>query len=109
MRIARDENRISDAMVGKRRRALSLVVLLLFMAFSLLTLFIGRRAVANTKEPKLAAQPVSSEPIAAPPAQDYSKFSHSSPGAHAALSGRWSCNICHQRNDNSVEPKFPGH
>jgi hypothetical protein len=43
------------------------------------------------------------------PAQDYSRFSHSYPGAHAALSGRWSCSICHTRRDNSLEPRFPEH
>src|SRR5205085_6286912 len=110
MRMARETKLFSETGGGgEKRRALSLIVLFLFTACALLMLFIGRRAVANTNEVKLAAQPVSSEPIASPPAQDYSRFSHSSPGAHAALSGRWSCSICHQRNDNSIEPKFPGH
>jgi c(7)-type cytochrome triheme protein len=38
------------------------------------------------------------------PEVDYSKFLHSSQ-RHASLS----CNSCHQRSDNSVTPKFPGH
>jgi hypothetical protein len=92
------------------RRALSLVVLVLFFACALLILLIGRRAIAVTND---AAIEPSSEPseahLFAPAAQDYSKFSHSYPGAHAALSGRWSCSICHTRRDNSSEPGFPQH
>ncbi len=38
------------------------------------------------------------------PEADYSKFLHTSQ-RHASLG----CNSCHQRNDNSSTPKFPGH
>jgi c(7)-type cytochrome triheme protein len=38
------------------------------------------------------------------PNLDYSTFKHNSP-KHASLS----CNSCHQRNDNSATPRFPGH
>src|SRR5205085_1568418 len=89
MRMARETKLFSETGGGgEKRRALSLIVLFLFTACALLMLFIGRRAVANTNEVKLAAQPVSSELIPSSPAQDYSRFSHSSPGAHAALSER---------------------
>jgi len=99
---------------GDKRRALSLVVLVLFSVCALFTLFISRRAAAVTNEldinePARKSQPDSFTADFEIPVQDYSKFQHSYPGAHAALTGRWSCSICHQRRDNSVEPKFPGH
>lgn len=91
---------------------MSRVVLILFFICALLILFVGRRAVAVTNEATLKPSSGSLESLlfapAAPP-QDYSRFSHSYPGAHAALSGRWSCSICHTRRDNSVEPGFPQH
>jgi hypothetical protein len=98
-----------EAGVGSRR-ALSLVVLLLFSACVLLILFAGQRAAALAKDAGVETFPLSpAAPLFAHPSQDYSRFSHSYPGAHAALSGRWSCAICHTRRDNSVEPKFPQH
>lgn len=42
-------------------------------------------------------------------AQDYSKFSHSSPREHAELTGRSNCASCHRRSDGSPEPRFPVH
>ena len=42
-------------------------------------------------------------------AQDYSKFSHSSPREHAELTGRSNCASCHRRSDVSPEPRFPVH
>jgi c(7)-type cytochrome triheme protein len=42
------------------------------------------------------------------PPTDYSKFSHSSPSEHAALTGRGACSSCHRPN-SSVEPSFPKH
>jgi hypothetical protein len=93
-------------------RALSLVLLLsLCLASVVLMLFTGRRAaVAVTKETARArhAVPAGAKLFARAP-QDYSRFSHSYPGAHAALSGRWSCAICHDRRNNSLEPGFPQH
>ncbi|HUQ33789.1 MAG TPA: cytochrome c3 family protein [Pyrinomonadaceae bacterium] len=92
------------------RRALSLVVLLVFFVLLLLALFVNRRAEAVTNE---AGATPATEPLKAPlfvrRPQDYSRFSHSYPGAHAALAGRWSCAICHDRRNNSVEPGFPQH
>ena len=96
--------------VRRDRALLSLVVLLLCSACAGLLLFAGRHAVAVTKE--ATPEKFSESPAAAlfvRPLQDYSKFSHSYPGAHAALSGRWSCSICHTRRDNSIEPGFPQH
>ena len=93
---------------GSRSRALSLIILLLFSACALLTLFISKRAAARTHEVNFRLRSEATEAISAT-LQDYSKFSHFNPGAHAALSGRYNCSICHQRRDNSAEPSFPGH
>ena len=43
------------------------------------------------------------------PAQEYLKFSHSSPKEHADLMGRENCASCHRRSDASTEPRFPLH
>jgi hypothetical protein len=42
-------------------------------------------------------------------AQDYSRFSHSSPREHADLMGRANCGSCHRRTDGSLAPKLPVH
>jgi hypothetical protein len=99
---------------ANNRRTLSLLLLTLFFACTLLLLFKVTRAAAERNgvvtEPALNISKATLFIRAAPPpAQDYSKFSHSYPGAHAALSGRWSCAICHDRRNNSVEPGFPQH
>ncbi|MDT4895071.1 MAG: Cytochrome c7 and related cytochrome c [Acidobacteriota bacterium] len=92
------------------RRVLSLVVLLLFCVCALLMLFAGRPAVAVTKDASVQPSPESlAETFFTPAPQDYSRFSHSYPSAHAALSGRWSCSICHTRSNNAIEPGFPQH
>ena len=70
-----------------RRRAVPFVLLLALAACALASLFAVRRVAA----------------------QNYARFSHSTPGAHAALTGRWSCSICHDRRGNSIEPTFPQH
>jgi nitrate/TMAO reductase-like tetraheme cytochrome c subunit len=41
--------------------------------------------------------------------QKYSRFSHSSPREHAALTVSSNCDSCHRRNDGSLEPRFPVH
>lgn len=41
--------------------------------------------------------------------QDYSKFSHTSPGAHADFGNPANCDSCHQRTGASVQPTYPGH
>jgi c(7)-type cytochrome triheme protein len=116
MKDAQDFKRNLESVVGPRRRddgltrrALSLVIVLLFSVCTLLMLFTGRRASAGTNGVITSRQPESSAADPSRPVPDYSTFSHSYPGAHAALSGRWSCSICHNRTDNSAEPKFPGH
>jgi hypothetical protein len=106
-----EPTRRGHALGVSSRRALSLVMLFLFFGCALLILFIGERAVAVTNEATIKSLPESLETLLFAPAapQDYSRFSHSYPGAHAALSGRWSCSICHTRRDNSLEPGFPQH
>jgi len=101
--------RSNSSGVCTERHALSPVVMVLFFICALVILFVGNRAAASKSEVVGQPQPASSEASLSTTAQDYSKFSHSYPSAHAALSGRWSCSICHTRNDNSAEPKFPGH
>jgi hypothetical protein len=85
---------------------LPLVLLFVFAAGALAALFGIGRAGAVANRPALSPPRA---PLFAPAPQDYSKFSHSTPGAHAALTGRWSCSICHDRRGNSVEPTFPQH
>jgi c(7)-type cytochrome triheme protein len=51
---------------------------------------------------------VSRTPGLSKPSVDYSRFSHSSPVEHAALTGRHRCGSCHRPN-NSFEPSFPKH
>ena len=94
-----------------RHRALSLIFLLLIALGTLLVLTTTRRAAAVTNDFKSDPSPLFLEAtlFLRPLVQDYSKFSHSYPRDHAALSGRWSCSICHTRRDNSLEPKFPEH
>jgi hypothetical protein len=107
------ENAATRASRAGGPRALSFILLLLFALCALLMLTIGRRAAAVTNNPPTESSPALMKARLflppAPPPQDYSKFSHSYPRDHAALSGRWSCSICHTRRDNSLEPKFPEH
>lgn len=50
-----------------------------------------------------------STPLAIAVAQDYSKFSHSTPREHADLMGRSNCVSCHRRSDSSTMPRLPVH
>jgi hypothetical protein len=99
----------------RKRRVLPLVVLLLFSLCAALLLLIGRRASAETNQEAITnresikTSPVFFKANFAKPPQDYSKFRHSYPGQHAALTGRNNCSSCHQRRDNSITPTFPGH
>ncbi|HWT01898.1 MAG TPA: cytochrome c3 family protein [Pyrinomonadaceae bacterium] len=104
----RDEERVGvgAASAASRRRALPLVLLLALAACALAALFAVKRAAAITNPSAAETPPRASLSV---PTQDYSRFSHSTPGAHAALTGRWSCSICHDRRGNSVEPAFPQH
>lgn len=87
-----------------RRQWLSLAFLALTTTTLLLTVMLGARASAERAS--LSSSNV--EALNAEP-QDYSKFSHTSPGAHAGFSNPSSCADCHQRHDASVTPEFPGH
>jgi c(7)-type cytochrome triheme protein len=49
------------------------------------------------------------EAASAAPLQDYSKFSHTSPGAHADFVNPSNCDSCHQRSGTNPQPTFPGH
>lgn len=51
----------------------------------------------------------SAEVVIATPSQDYSKFSHTSPGPHADFANPANCDSCHQRNGTAAQPTFPGH
>jgi c(7)-type cytochrome triheme protein len=87
-----------------RRQWLSLAFLILTTTGLLLTMMLGARARAfraSLSSPPNAALTVGP--------QDYSKFSHTSPGAHADFSNPSSCDSCHQRNGTTVQPNFPGH
>jgi c(7)-type cytochrome triheme protein len=89
---------------SKRKRSLTLVAVPLLILLCLLAMIlIGRRAFAVTG----GAKPVLAE--AGVPAQDYSRFSHSSPKEHADLMGRANCVSCHRRGDASPEPRLPAH
>jgi c(7)-type cytochrome triheme protein len=91
---------------GKAKRSLTLLAVPLLVALCLLLIVvIGRRVFAVTPELKT----VSAEAAGSPPAQDYSRFSHASPGEHANLMGRENCVSCHRRGDASVEPRLPVH
>lgn len=95
---------------SNQRRTLALVILCLFSVCAGLLFFAGRRAAALTKDAatEFFFESKNATLFAHAP-QDYSRFSHSFPGAHAGLSGRWSCAICHDRRTNSIEPGFPQH
>ena len=114
MRGTRDHSEMQAAERSRpgvsRQRALTLSVLLLFLCLALSLLLSNRRASAFAiDEDLIEPQPDYLAASLLFPSQDYSRFSHSYPGAHAALSGRWSCSICHTRRDNSPEPRFPEH
>jgi c(7)-type cytochrome triheme protein len=96
---------------ANNHRTLSFLLLALVISCALLMLLRDTRAESFTKgattEPHLYFKKATF--FLRAPSQDYSRFSHSYPGAHAALAGRWSCAICHDRRNNSVEPEFPQH
>ena len=87
-----------------RRQWLSLAFLALTTTALLLTVMLGARASAE----RVSLSSSTVEALNAEP-QDYSKFSHTSPGAHAGFSNPSSCADCHQRNGAAVTPIFPGH
>jgi hypothetical protein len=92
-----------------RARVASIGAMVLVHVCSLVVMLAGGPASADTNEDATRRVTFPSVPAALKPAQNYARFSHSYPGAHAALSGRWSCSLCHDRRDNSIEPRLPGH
>jgi c(7)-type cytochrome triheme protein len=88
---------------GVKRRFTLLVATSLAVLCLSSVVVIGRRVFAVTTTRR------SSAPIANPSSQDYSRFSHSSPSAHAALTNRSNCASCHRRSDSQPEPRFPLH
>ena len=97
-RVGRGRARGRDA----RARA-SLAALAAFALFALVSAVVGGRAADSRPE----SQGVRAASFAAARAQggtDFSRFLHNSP-RHAALA----CASCHDRRDNSTQPRLPGH
>ncbi|MDT4967126.1 MAG: hypothetical protein QOJ64_1863 [Acidobacteriota bacterium] len=92
--------------IASRKRTLSLVAAFLMLVCALVLVFVGSKASASPNEGAALAPEASS---LAAPAQNYGNFSHFSPGEHAGLTNRSGCSSCHERRDNSAEPRFPGH
>lgn len=67
-------------------------------------MMLGARAgdALDTRASNLIAATLAVEP------QDYSNFSHTSPGAHADFSNPANCASCHPRNGTNTQPTFPG-
>jgi c(7)-type cytochrome triheme protein len=97
-----------------RRQYLSLAFLLLTTTVLLLTVIFAARASAGKtalSSPANRAADLEAASAEAPNAapQDYSKFSHTSPGEHAGFASASSCDSCHQRNGTQAQPGLPGH
>src|SRR5882762_5902714 len=94
--------------VGARKRMHILGAAILFAICALLAIFngIGAAAISNQSRSGISFDSLSSTPFLLP--LDYSKFSHSSPGEHAALMGDKNCASCH-RSTAALEPSFPKH
>ena len=82
-------------------RLLPRVILLLVATGFLLAFAAGRRAPASTASASAARL---AAPLDAAAQGEGSNFSHSIP-QHASLA----CDSCHRREDNSAEPRLPGH
>lgn len=105
------ERHVDDAVPhhsGRRQRG-SLALLLLMTAALLLTFMLGARASGEWAE--RAAKTVEANdaaPTSAAPSQSFSKFSHTSPGAHADFANPSSCDSCHPRSGANPQPTLPG-
>jgi c(7)-type cytochrome triheme protein len=88
---------------SRAKRCLALLTALLVTLCLLVTIVVGQRRRIETKVPEPGSTQWGRS------GQDYSRFSHTSPSAHAALTGRSNCASCHGRSDASTEPRFPGH
>ncbi len=102
----------SEMVVVRRSTSVSkrlvLAAIILCSTFAV-TSFNGGGASAVTDQPTARRQVDSLNLASFTLAPDYSKFSHSSPRAHADLMGRENCDSCHRRSDSSPGPKFPLH
>jgi cytochrome c553 len=85
------------------RRPSLLVALLLVLLCPLAIAVVGRRVFAVTSGSNFLPAKTNLS------AQDYARFSHSTPSAHAALTSRSNCASCHRRSDSRVEPSLPLH
>ena len=94
-----------------RRQWLSLAFLILTTSALIFGAMLGARAAAEKAASASSSNAVfGSEPEAFTiEPQDYSRFSHTSPGAHAGFADPSACANCHQRNSTAAQPTFPGH
>jgi len=96
--------------VAKRWRAITATIL---FSIAALAFFNGRSASAIADEFTVGSLLDFVYSGRFMPAQDYSRFSHSSPDKHRELawdsSGRPRCASCHRRSDSSPAPRFPVH
>lgn len=103
---ARDEAQRYSA----RRTYLSLAFLILTTTALLLTVMFAARASASRSAAPSPGMTGAFEAATLDAAtQDYSKFSHTSPGDHAAFANASSCDSCHKRNGTEAQPGLPGH
>jgi c(7)-type cytochrome triheme protein len=101
-----------------RRRGAALAFLLLATTALLLGIVLAALASEEKAErtasaaarfgPKTEAAGTEPKALSVAP-QDYSKFSHNSPEAHADFSNPSKCASCHQRKGTSVQPAYPDH
>jgi c(7)-type cytochrome triheme protein len=97
-----------------RRQWLSCAFLMLTMTGALLINVFGARAgreqqvvSSNIVSPDIASSDVAAALNSLP--QDFSKFSHTNPSAHAEFSNPANCASCHEREGTQAQPKFPSH
>lgn len=105
------ERQTNERGKSARHRWLSFACLLLTTSALFLTLMLGARAAAERADSSsISNAAFGTGPNASGPVpQDYSRFSHTSPGAHADFSNPGNCDSCHQRNGSAAQPTFPGH
>lgn len=92
---------------GASPRWLSVALLVLTASATLLFVMLGARSSIGRAAPPTLTDTTGAASVAA--LQDYSKFSHTSPGPHAEFANASNCDSCHQRNGTSAQPTLPGH
>ncbi len=93
---------------GLTKRWHAVAVVILCSICAAFASFSAKHAFAVANEQTAEVQPVFLKSTLVTPLAAYSKFSHSSPAEHAALTGRQKCASCHRPN-GSLEPSFPKH